>query len=188
MTIEARDQLLREHLPLVATIAASVGRRLPRHIPRADLVADGLFGLVEAADRFDPDRGVPFGAFARQRVQYAILDGLRALDWTSPYVRRRQREGDPTAIPWQLVPFPAHEAVDPSDSVLTTLIRRDVQRRVAAAVAHLDARDQRVLHLVYTDEETPTQIAARLHISICRVFQLRRRALDRVREQLTRGA
>lgn len=75
----ARRQLLDEHLPLCRQLAARVKRQVGHHVELDDLVAYGAQGLAEAADRFDPTQGVPFGAFASYRIRGAIYDGLRQL-------------------------------------------------------------------------------------------------------------
>jgi RNA polymerase sigma factor for flagellar operon FliA len=58
----------------------------------ADLVQSGIFGLVDAIEKFDPDRGHRFEAYATQRIRGAILDELRAQDWVPRSVRGRARE------------------------------------------------------------------------------------------------
>lgn len=77
-----RDRLVKDHLPLVRSIAGAV-RSSPvgASIPLDDLVAYGANGLLDAAERFDPDRGVPFEVFCRYRVRGAIVDGIRRHHW-----------------------------------------------------------------------------------------------------------
>ncbi|HEY4060010.1 MAG TPA: sigma-70 family RNA polymerase sigma factor [Kofleriaceae bacterium] len=72
-----RDQLVEKHLDLANKAARMVFPRVKQHVEFDELVALGTIGLAEAAERFDPARGVPFGAFAWYRVQGAIVDGLR---------------------------------------------------------------------------------------------------------------
>jgi RNA polymerase sigma factor for flagellar operon FliA len=81
--------LISSHLGLVRTAVARLGARIPPHVDRDDLVAAGHLGLVQAAQAFDPARGVPFDRFAQLRVVGAIQDELRALDACS----RRGRAG-----------------------------------------------------------------------------------------------
>ena len=77
-----RDRLVRAHLPLVRTIAAGVrSSAVGAGIPLDDLVAYGANGLLDAAERFDPNRGVPFEIFCRYRVRGAIVDGIRRHHW-----------------------------------------------------------------------------------------------------------
>ena len=66
-----------DHIPMVRGIASTVARRCPHYVEYDDLLGEGLLGLVEAQNRFDPSRGVPFGAFARLRVAGAMWDFVR---------------------------------------------------------------------------------------------------------------
>ena len=88
---DARDRLVEENIGLVVHIAHRVAGRLPSDIERDELVAAGMLGLVEAATRFDADRGMPFAAFAGLRIEGAILDLLRSTDRLPRAVRRVQR-------------------------------------------------------------------------------------------------
>ena len=72
-----RARLVEEHLDLAHKAARMIFPRVKQHIELDDLVALGAVGLAEAAQRYEPDRGVPFAAFAWYRVQGAIVDGLR---------------------------------------------------------------------------------------------------------------
>jgi RNA polymerase sigma factor FliA len=77
------------HIQLVRKVAGQVARRLPRHVGMDELLGAGALGLVDAAQRFDPSRGVEFGAYAAIRIQGAILDELRAIDFVPRRVRNR---------------------------------------------------------------------------------------------------
>jgi len=77
-----RDRLVKDHLPLVRTIAGAVrSSTVGAGIPLDDLVAYGANGLLDAAERFDPARGIPFEVFCRYRVRGAIVDGIRRHHW-----------------------------------------------------------------------------------------------------------
>ena len=76
------DSFVQDHASLVTRIAADVARRVPRQVPRGDLIAWGLTGLYDAAKRFDPSKAT-FATFARCRIRGAILDGLRSCDTVS---------------------------------------------------------------------------------------------------------
>ena len=73
-------------------VAGRVGAGLPRSVDPGDLVSSGVFGLIDAIERFDPDRGVKFETFATPRIRGAIYDGLRQLDWVPRSVRSRARD------------------------------------------------------------------------------------------------
>jgi RNA polymerase sigma factor for flagellar operon FliA len=82
-----RAQLVEDHLPLVKHVVLQVAGHFPRHVDRQELARAGALGLVEAAQRFDPARGVPFDRFAARRIRGAILDAVRAVDWAPRSVR-----------------------------------------------------------------------------------------------------
>lgn len=84
--------LVAEHLPLVTHLITDMSSRLPGHVDRDELVSAGMLGLLQAARAFDPDRGVGFGAFARNRIRGALLDELRSRDWATRSVRGLARQ------------------------------------------------------------------------------------------------
>ncbi len=92
--VDAANRLVLDHVELVRTLAARLAHRIPSHIEFNELVSVGMMGLVEAARRFQPARGVPFDAFARRRVHGAMVDSLRGMDWAPRSVRRMRREVD----------------------------------------------------------------------------------------------
>lgn len=84
-----RQALIAAHYDTVKAIARKIRARLPKGVDLDDLVSHGVLGLIEAVDRYDASRSVPFEAFARPRIQGAILDALRAIDWVPRSVRRK---------------------------------------------------------------------------------------------------
>lgn len=85
------DYAIRYH-GLVEKVARRMARKLPAHVDLDDLVSTGMLGLLEAAARFDPDRGEKFEAFAEFRIRGAMLDGLRSRDSLSRDMRRVSTE------------------------------------------------------------------------------------------------
>lgn len=88
------DVLVRDHIALVDHVVTEALMSLPRHVSRDDLFSAAQLGLLRAAQLFDPERGVPFAAFATQRMRGAILDELRRIDWAGRSVRTRARQRD----------------------------------------------------------------------------------------------
>ncbi|MEM9514420.1 MAG: FliA/WhiG family RNA polymerase sigma factor [Actinomycetota bacterium] len=87
----ARDHLIVHYSPLVKFVAGRVGAGLPSSVDPGDLVSSGVFGLIDAIERYDPERGVKFETFAVPRIRGAVYDGLRQLDWVPRSVRSRAR-------------------------------------------------------------------------------------------------
>lgn len=88
----ARERLLLAHTPLVKYLAHRIGSRLAGQIDFDDLVGDGLLGLMEAVDRYDPSHNVRFKTYAESRIKGAILDGVRGRDWAPRSLRRAARK------------------------------------------------------------------------------------------------
>jgi RNA polymerase sigma factor for flagellar operon FliA len=92
MDSQELSKLIEANLPLVKHIVFQVAVHFPRHVDRDELARAGALGLVEAARRFDEERGVPFERFAAQRIRGAILDAVRAADWAPRSVRTLARK------------------------------------------------------------------------------------------------
>ena len=91
-TVERRNRLVLQYSPLVKYVAGRLRTRLPESVEYADLVSDGIIGLMEAIERFDPGRGLAFQTFAVPRIRGAMVDALRALDWVPRSVRDKVRQ------------------------------------------------------------------------------------------------
>src|SRR5215213_9533689 len=87
-----REKLILHYSPLVKYVAGRVGVGLPPNIEQADLVSYGIFGLIDAIEKFDIDRAIKFETYAISRVRGAIIDELRAIDWIPRSVRYKARE------------------------------------------------------------------------------------------------
>jgi len=90
--VSARDRLVLSYAPMVKYLATRKVRELPSHIALDDLVSAGLIGLMQAADRFDPEKGATFEQFAWTRVSGAITDEIRRGDFAPRSLRRAARE------------------------------------------------------------------------------------------------
>jgi RNA polymerase sigma factor FliA len=82
------DALIMKYAPLIKYIATRIAARLPMHIEIQDLINSGVLGLMDAIEKFDPDKGVKFETYAEYRIKGAILDSLRAMDWVPRSVRK----------------------------------------------------------------------------------------------------
>jgi len=90
------ENLITSNMPLVGHIVRETMGRVPPHVNRDDRTSAGLTALVQAAQAFDAERGVPFERYAATRIRGAIVDELRSVDWASRSVRRRARDLDET--------------------------------------------------------------------------------------------
>ncbi len=87
-------RLIEDALPLVKHVVYQVSVRFPRHVDREELSRAGVLGLVQAAHRYDPTKGVNFNHYAAQRIRGAILDAVRSIDWAPRSIRRSGRVVD----------------------------------------------------------------------------------------------
>jgi RNA polymerase sigma factor for flagellar operon FliA len=90
--LELRERLILHYSPLVKYVAGRVGVGLPPNIEQADLVSYGIFGLIDAIEKFDLERAIKFETYAISRIRGAIIDELRAIDWIPRSVRFKARE------------------------------------------------------------------------------------------------
>jgi len=87
-----RERLILHYSPLVKYVVGRVGVGLPPNIEQADLVSYGIFGLIDAIEKFDIERAIKFETYAISRIKGAIIDELRSIDWIPRSVRYKARE------------------------------------------------------------------------------------------------
>jgi RNA polymerase sigma factor FliA len=210
----ARQALIVAHTGLAKSLALRFAGRLPACVELDDLIGAGMLGLMDAVDRFDESRSIPFEAYARTRIQGAILDALRAEDHLSRRDRRRGREADHaedklrSRLKRELTPDEVHSARNgvertlphaqtfvPLDEADGGSANEDAEgfarlssaedlARLRAAVARLSARDQTVLSLYYEEELTYREIGQVLSVTESRICQILRGLQKKLREQL----
>ncbi|MBC9711669.1 RNA polymerase sigma factor WhiG [Streptomyces sp. TRM66268-LWL] len=86
-----REQLILHYSPLVKYVAGRVSVGLPPNVEQADFVSSGVFGLIDAIEKFDIEREIKFETYAITRIRGAMIDELRALDWIPRSVRQKAR-------------------------------------------------------------------------------------------------
>jgi RNA polymerase sigma factor FliA len=89
---DAREKLILNYSPLVKYVAGRLSVSLPQTVDTADLISYGIFGLIDAIEKFERERGIKFETYAIARIKGAILDELRSMDWVPRSVRARARE------------------------------------------------------------------------------------------------
>ena len=146
---EARDRLVVHYSPLVKFVAGRVRSGLPSAVEHADLVSDGVIGLMDALEKFDPDRGLQFQTYAVSRIRGAMVDGLRATDWVPRSVREKIRDID--AAQSELERTLGRTAKDAEVAARLDISVRDL-RKVYSQTAHTSVVS---FETVLDDEEAP---------------------------------
>lgn len=135
------DRLIEEYLPLVGHVVNQVAVQFPRHVDLGELNSAGTMGLVEAAYRYEADRGVPFRHFAGHRIRGAILDFVRKMDWAPRSVREdaRRVEKARTEIAGAIGSIPSNEALSEVLGISGTELHTIEARASRALLLSLDA-------------------------------------------------
>lgn len=87
-----RERLILHYAPLVKYVAGRVAVGMPANVEHSDLVSYGIFGLMDAIEKFDVDKGFKFETYAITRIKGAIIDELRSVDWVPRSIRSRARK------------------------------------------------------------------------------------------------
>jgi len=170
-----RDRLISEHIEIARRISMRMARRCPDWIAREDLVAAGMLGLTEAAERYDATRNEPFLAFAEKRIRGAVLDELRRGDIMPRRARQMARKIGQAIQELEKTTgrSPTDEEVAAALGVPIEEYRTDLEHLVHVTVGALDQTDDTSPALA-SGESSPEAGAAR------------QQALTRVRSALPR--
>lgn len=95
-TSELREQIIVEYAPLVKLVAGRLSMYLGTNVEYEDLVSYGIFGLIDAIDKFDTEKDVKFETYASLRIRGAILDQIRKMDWIPRTLRQKQKKLEET--------------------------------------------------------------------------------------------
>lgn len=156
---------------------------------RDDLVSAGTVGLINAVDRFDDSRGVPFEAFARQRIRGAVIDEVRGLDTRGRMFWRRLRKGEVAAetagAPLSLDRLAENGSEPAVADASAPLLEQDLWDDVGSALQDLPQRERDVIRRYYGGARTLREIGSELGVSEARVCQLHARAIAHLRRSLT---
>jgi len=211
---DMRTERILAHTALAKGIALRLAGRVPKSVDIDDLIAAGMLGLIDAADRFDASRGIPFEAYSRRRIQGAILDALRAEDHLTRRERRTGREADraeermrmklkreltaeethqarrgvPRALPHAQAFVSVEDADDGTlDTSLDAFARLSTAEDIGQlrhAIAELPERQRQILALYYEEELTYREIGSILGVTESRICQILRGVQRKLKEQL----
>ncbi|HBP65150.1 MAG TPA: FliA/WhiG family RNA polymerase sigma factor [Desulfosporosinus sp.] len=84
-----KQEQIEQYLPLVKRIAGRLAMSLPPHVAEDDIIGYGVFGLLDALERFEAARGFKFETYASIRIRGAMIDGLRTMDWVPHSARQK---------------------------------------------------------------------------------------------------
>jgi RNA polymerase sigma factor for flagellar operon FliA len=195
--MQDRNEVMMAWYPMVQRIAhrASATYGLPQGVDTADLVSCGVLGLAEAWERYDPERGVAFEAFAVPRVKGAIVDAIRASDWVPRKARQKARlTGEPLTL---LVSIdeqrPSEDgdrstaerlADDSAPQPGADVVEAEDRRELMGCMNRLPERERMIVTLHYFQGVQLAEIARSLGVTESRVSQLHTRALRLMRETI----
>jgi RNA polymerase sigma factor for flagellar operon FliA len=137
---DVREQLILQYAPLVKYVAGRVGAGMPSNVEHADLVSYGMFGLMDAIDKFDVSKGFKFETYAITRIKGAIIDELRSLDWVPRSVRTRAREIERAIaeLERQLMRAPTDEEIAARLGIETSELETSLSEISRSSMAALD--------------------------------------------------
>jgi len=189
---EARCALIECYVPLATRIAHGMNVPVGAVAGPDDLESAALIGLIDAVDRFQPERGVPFEGYASLRIRGAVLDEVRRVDELGRADRRRQREAaaqgeegsyQRTVSLDELIENGYHGGAE-QDELAERYEAEDLRMRVRSAMACLPPRQREVLERYYGQSLTLRETGARMGISEARACQLHGRAIQNLRREL----
>jgi RNA polymerase sigma factor for flagellar operon FliA len=212
LTLDQQNDLINSHINMVKTIANSMAQSLPSNVDRNDLYSAGREGLVQAARKFDPSRGVLFKTYAERRIRGAIGDELRAEDPASRDMRDKIKEYERTIqrLSHELGRKPDDEEVakamgmdidayydfidknvasypdtdrEPEFDVFDLLNTGVSKDALQKAVNELPEDEKKVISLLLQDWDA-TEIAAEMNKSEGRISQIRDSAMVKLRKKL----
>ena len=169
MSKREREELILQHYPMVRRVAYRMVSRYPSCIEADDLVTIGTLGLIDAVDKFEESRSVSFSAYARIRVQGAILDELRKTDWVPRSVRNRFSRIQETkqGLREKLGRDPKEEEVAEALSVEVERLREMIQGATVRTLVSMEEGsedEESVGSTLPSAEPTPLEAATKEHL------------------------
>jgi len=190
----ARCKLIERYAPLATSVARRMRVPTGALMGHDDVESAAIIGLIDAVDRYDPDRGVPFEGYAGLRIRGAILDELRRLDDRSRGERQRARTDAADTEP-EIGAYGMTLSLDlllesgdrdwaADDDAGDRYEHQDLRMRVESALKCLPPRQREVLVRYYSESLTLRESALKMGISEARACQLHGRAIQNLRREL----
>lgn len=173
----SRCALIERYSPMAGRMARRLHPAGVTAVSPEDLESAGVLGLIDAVDRFEPGRGVPFEAYAALRIRGAILDELR----TATGGRRAEM---PTHVSLDQLLSAGDHTLPTIDDTGAMRAAEDLATRVESAMRYLPDRQREVLARYYGQSLTLREAGIRMGISEARASQLHSRAIDALRRAL----
>ena len=212
-TQEMRAQIIIEYAPLVKIVAGRLSMYLGGNVEYEDLVSYGVFGLIDAIDKFDTNKDVKFETYASLRIRGSILDQIRKMDWIPRTVRQRQRKIDEA-----IKSLEARTGKTPTDEMLAlkvtnvvslnefvesgnepvmdakgnfrfaqpeeVIAETELKQMLKDAMQLLTEKEQKVILLYYYEDLTLKEISRVLEVSESRISQLHTKALQKMKKKM----
>jgi len=166
---ELREKLILEYSPLVKYIAGRLSIYFGNNIEYEDLIGYGIFGLIDAIDKFDLSKGVKFETYATLRIRGAIIDNIRQLDWVPRTLRQKNKEVEKAynELEIQLGRVPSEQEVAEYLNIDETEFNKLIQD---INISHVISLDE---YLEQNNETNANIVAASIYDSPVREAELR---------------
>ena len=172
--VEARSKLITNYQPLVFKTAMSL--RLPKE-QISEVIQEGMVGLIEAVERYNPERGVAFSLFAIHRIRGRMID----------YLRKASAEGV------LCLDFPLYENVTLKDTLADCALGPEelaeenfLAGSVRQMLSRLPEKEQKVIEGIYIDQLTPATVAKMIDVSQSHIYRLQKKGVKRIRGMLSK--
>ncbi len=157
-----KEKLILEYAPLVKLVAGRISVHIGQYVEFEDLISYGIFGLIDAIDKYDTDKGVKFETYASLRIRGEIIDNIRKLDWVPRTVRQKSKQMNKVyaSLEAEFGREPTYEELAEKMEVSVDEVKEVMQKSVASSLISLDDyvdpnKEVTVADVVETKSDTP---------------------------------
>ena len=168
---DLREQLIIEYAPLVKLVAGRLLMHVGQYVEFEDLTSYGIFGLIDAIDKYDPDKGIKFETYASIRIRGAIIDNIRRLDWVPRSLRAKNKHLEQVyaELTAELGRDPSEEEVAEKLSVTLLEARELIRKSTVVSLVSLDDyleqnHDINVFGILPSNVENPENVVEMMEI------------------------